>query len=602
MPPQLPPPLREWAPFLDLFPLESALGLGPLVRRLDGFIGPLRASPQSGSVEPDGFDGISRRGRPERLLLSEWLLADEAPLEFLRRLSQNESAFTQLARRDPFAARSSLALFDCGPDSLGGPRLAALAALLVLARRAGAAGASFRWGVWQLPGQWQDEVSRRTLEWWLDARGRGEPSPGQREEWEAQWAREGADFGRDELWLVGSASLAQFKPERARLLEIGDELDPFAPDHAVGARLDGRDLRLVLPEDAIGARLIRDPFAQTLPPKTSDANSFDIAPIDRGLVWAQSGWKMFARTADGNLLVFSVPNSPSAKVGPPKKHPMSGIPLAVGRVGRATVAVAVSQTFTRDGVSSVELRFSAWGRNSSEWDDQKKVAQSFLVTVELEVARALPMGQIIGIGSSGSLALYLSNQRFAVASKGKTDLSEEPRNVLGVAGIGDSAVSVLLRDGESAILRSLQWKDGAAQWHETHLEAGFNWPRMVRRAFCGWGGQPNAPLWALQNEGPHWTLLQGTHLQRFFFESAHEVVGCVAQPDGKSGLLLATFGERDLFLRPDATHEELVCHFSSPIESVAVCPFAPLVAIQGERELGVWSLGHRAWLLRARWE
>ena len=149
---ELPRALQPWAQELELFPSETASALAPLLPRLDRLVGPLRASPKWGRGEPDGFDGLSRRGIYDRLLVSEWLLADEAPLEFARRAATGEHAFLKLAQREPQSAPLSLAVFDAGPNQLGAPRLLHLAALVVLFRRAKNSGAYFRWGVLQQTG------------------------------------------------------------------------------------------------------------------------------------------------------------------------------------------------------------------------------------------------------------------------------------------------------------------------------------------------------------------------------------------------------------------------------------------------------------------
>src|SRR5437773_2284421 len=104
---ELPAPLMPWAPYLTLVPNEQIRAFAPLVQRLDIAIGPLRVQARSGSGQPDGFDGISRRGSYERLLLSEWLLADEMPEEFARRAAMSEHAFLEIARLEPAGARVS---------------------------------------------------------------------------------------------------------------------------------------------------------------------------------------------------------------------------------------------------------------------------------------------------------------------------------------------------------------------------------------------------------------------------------------------------------------------------------------------------------------
>src|SRR5205814_2319608 len=84
-------------------------------QRLALAIGPLRDSRSARAGEIDGLDGLARRGSYERLLLSEWLLLDEAPDEFLRRAAASEHAFLHLQRRQPGRTRRSIALLDAGP-------------------------------------------------------------------------------------------------------------------------------------------------------------------------------------------------------------------------------------------------------------------------------------------------------------------------------------------------------------------------------------------------------------------------------------------------------------------------------------------------------
>ncbi|HNH47206.1 MAG TPA: hypothetical protein PKY30_09215, partial [Myxococcota bacterium] len=111
----IPPSLAAWSSLLELFPedLRPALLnlLGPLQRLLES---PL-AQPHHGAGEPAGYSGLSRRGIPERILLSEWLLATELPDEFLRRAATGQLAYLELDRREKQPHRSIFVLFDTGP-------------------------------------------------------------------------------------------------------------------------------------------------------------------------------------------------------------------------------------------------------------------------------------------------------------------------------------------------------------------------------------------------------------------------------------------------------------------------------------------------------
>ena len=72
-------PDGPWAPLLGLLPPELGRSLGPWLDKLALAIGPLRARARTGSGVPDGFEGLSLRGPYDRLVLSEWALADALP-------------------------------------------------------------------------------------------------------------------------------------------------------------------------------------------------------------------------------------------------------------------------------------------------------------------------------------------------------------------------------------------------------------------------------------------------------------------------------------------------------------------------------------------
>ena len=141
----LPPSLSQWAGYLKIFPDEVSLALGPIIQRVSMLIGSLHPQLNQTEGEPDGFDGLNRRGTYERLLLSEWMLADELEDEFMRRAVMGEHLFLNRAHSSPAGTRASLALFDAGPSQLGSPRIAHIAALIVLANRTASVGSTFSW-------------------------------------------------------------------------------------------------------------------------------------------------------------------------------------------------------------------------------------------------------------------------------------------------------------------------------------------------------------------------------------------------------------------------------------------------------------------------
>ena len=119
----LPAALAPWAEALSIFPEKIQLSIGPWLPRLAATLGPTRSRVDMRAGDPDGYAGLARRGPYDRLLLSEWLYAMEAPAEFVRRASMNELVFVELARRAPVGSHRSVVLLDAGPSQIGSPRL-----------------------------------------------------------------------------------------------------------------------------------------------------------------------------------------------------------------------------------------------------------------------------------------------------------------------------------------------------------------------------------------------------------------------------------------------------------------------------------------------
>jgi len=136
----LPAALTRWEESLAGLSAEVARAAGPMLPMLDELIGRLeRHGSESG--EPDGYDGTTNRGEFGRLLMDEWLLAQELPDEFVRRAAEQELSYLRVARRAEAPRGRVVALVDTGPEQLGVGRLVQLAALVVLHRRATEAGA-----------------------------------------------------------------------------------------------------------------------------------------------------------------------------------------------------------------------------------------------------------------------------------------------------------------------------------------------------------------------------------------------------------------------------------------------------------------------------
>ncbi len=324
------PPLTRdetFAPVLGLLPPEIARSLGPWIDQLAAAIGPLRARARTGSGAPDGFDGLSLRGPYERLVLTEWAIADVAPEEFLRRAAQHEHPFYQLARRDEARARTSVALFDPGPMQLGGPRVGQFALLLALAGRARQAGARFGWSVLQrapdatdpnaglrlslnekdlrafLLGRLATSPTERDLQPWLDL--------ARRDDWEDLWI-----IGPPDTIAPGRRLPGVKTPVGRITLSDVFEADTRALDVTVARGAHRRTLRLPLPSENECLRLVRDgALAPKPPPPTRMTRTAGIARPASTPVLLADGRKVAFVDADGCVTVYTVPDASSAKRG-----------------------------------------------------------------------------------------------------------------------------------------------------------------------------------------------------------------------------------------------------------------------------------------------
>ncbi len=337
----LPPSLSQWAGYLRIFPDEVSLALGPIIQRVSMLIGSLHPKLNETEGEPDGFDGLNRRGTYERLLLSEWMLADELEDEFMRRAVMGEHLFLNRARSSPVGTRGSLALFDAGPSQLGSPRIAHIAALIVLANRADSAGSTFSWGVLQRPETpaYRD-VNASNIMTLLEARSYCEVSDVDVAAWEQQLA---TWSGLDDVWLIGGKRLARIQTEkRSSRLFVEDVLEPGKRELALscsGASGVSSEVTLELPANNISTRLLRDPFAATVPAiKKTGPSTYTGA----GLLFDMTGTKLYTRTAKWGVTAFNVPNSPRAGAGRPRSYHTRKWQsvCAVGRVGRAIALIS----------------------------------------------------------------------------------------------------------------------------------------------------------------------------------------------------------------------------------------------------------------------
>ncbi len=340
----LPRALSSWAEELAAFTDEARTTLGPWLPILDRLIGPHtdRSDPAG---EPDGFSGLGRHGRYERMALSQWGLLEDAPEEFLRRAGSGEHLFHQIARTSRAGGRSLLVLFDAGPAQLGAPRLVHLAWLLVLARRAHRNGIALSWGILQTPGaELRREAGPSEIRALLGARS---PEPVTPQALAAWRERLGPPTEAQERWVVSAsdpwrqgellaaAHLFVREPDEPGARELGVE---SVPRHGPRNRA-----RLPLPRDERWTRLLIDPFPveRKLAMATSEDETLHVGAQ---VAFAGPGIHLVAKLASSDLVILAVPRQPEQSVVPlarfavPRSETLIAAGWCKGRMYVATVS------------------------------------------------------------------------------------------------------------------------------------------------------------------------------------------------------------------------------------------------------------------------
>jgi hypothetical protein len=596
----LPRHLAAWAPQLALFPEEIALALGPLVTRLSQLIGAARID-HGREGTPDGYDGITTRGSYDRLLASEWLIHDELPDEFLRRVVSGEHAFLRRMHRHEAAARRTIALFDSGIDQLGAPRLAHLAALIVLAQRADRARASLAWGLLQdRSGTLRASVTEDTVRGLLDSYCAANVADGDI----AHWLASDDVAGASEIWLIGPERLAEEpRPHQASVLAVSDVLEPH-PLPRIKVTVSGsqglrpRTATLDVPEERAAVQLLRDPFGRAVASRLRLPSRVDAGA---GMVFSGDGRKLYLRAANGCLLTVRIPNSPRATVGPPiASRPLGAPIIAVGssRLNKRTVVIC------RKGDEAIIHLLHRRGRTVSATD------RFGGMTPETDDGLLRPLGILGGPHrpdgpalQTGHLCFIDANGRFVEITSGRLGIKSGPPIVASRAS----------RDAFIYIERSLfakVWVARAGKNGELeHTRAGIDLPGLTdsARYYFGEGGLAN--LVAYWPSASRCAIVHRLQTETFDVPSGHTVFGMVELRTAERGyaglkpVAAAIDSSRTgiELLRPGECRQLLTT--TTPIAFAAASDAAPVIAfITRSGELGIYSCAANAMVLRVATE
>ena len=593
----LPPSLAPWAGYLQIFPEEVSLALGPIIQRVSMLIGSPQPRLNEKEGEPDGFDGLNRRGTYERLLLSEWMLADELEDEFMRRAVMGEHLFLNRARSSPVGTRASLALFDAGPSQLGSPRIAHIAALIVLANRADTARSTFSWGVLQQPETpaFQD-VNAGNIMTLLEARSHCEVGEIEVAVWEEQLA---TWSGLDDVWLIGGQRLSRFQTEkRSSRLYVEDILEPGKRELKLScnsASGSSSEVTLELPTNNISTRLLRDPFAVAVPEiqKTADSTY-----TGSSLLFDMTGTKLFTRTAKWGVTAFNVPNSPRAGTGPPKSYHTRAwrSVCAVGRVGRAIALISPEDRF-------VHLEYCRQGPVNLPPGNYTGYNSNVFFTPSaddgpLMPCFSLPWGEIVAVDGAGSLFRFM-RLIGEPKSLGSTRLS-------GTVHLVATDVLAVNFSNNRLVYVGREWPDN--EFRIVSIGQGIARTTTVEptavRAFFGPASRyadPEFGLLALEKTDFQWAVVSRKEIKVLAKPVGAKVFGVLMDDDRgdhDAGLLTLEDDRQTVTLNGRNWRKEIF-RAHAAVEHIALCQREPYIAYSTVHgEIVIYSVQHRSDLCR----
>lgn len=484
---KLPPSLKRWTSALTHVSPELTRSLGPWITRFSAVFGALHVRADAGRAEPDGYDGLSRRGAPERMLSTEWLLATEIPEEFERRTAMSEIGYLSLARIEPRKAAGSLALLDAGPSQLGGVRVHQLAALVALSERASRVGARFAFTMMAgAPDEapLYDALHDASLVAWAESRRATEVSDDEA----SRWVERARAMGFEDRWVIGGrrcVSRRRFEAWSKVMLEEPIRRDARRVRAAV-RRAGAPEVEVELEPvgDALSARLLRDPRALS---KIERAAEWPLKTRERmatgNLVWSASGHRIFARNQHGALMVFPIPRTPREG---------GGRPTVVFPRGAKSRILAVAWTSRRLVIFEAEdgkLMFGDWCGDRFPLGAVGVPDGSFASTfgAMLDPAQAAPLGALVAWPQHSKRPNFVG-----ISPDGRLLTLERTDNVYALNVAQEGALAAASSYGRVAV---------AAHVAGTDRVALFNLTSRAHRSEIALEGSPSelllgaAPLW-----------------------------------------------------------------------------------------------------------
>lgn len=584
---QLPEALQPWRQWLEWFAPQHLPLFADLLGRLNPVLGPLRGRQQGGVPEPDGVGDLQRRGPYERLLSSEWLLADEVPDEFMRRAVGGEHMFLAPQYRAREANRLIVVLFDAGPLQWGAARLVHIALLMLLARRAEEAGAQLRWGILQGAPVLHAFDSAGQLKRLLKARTYESVAPAHWHAWQEWLAVQGETLG--ECWTVGQRLPKDTSKTCTHRVQVQRSLD----GQSLSFELQAGSVRRVLlpmPDEGRAVQLLKGQFDdEGQAPPSKLANGVPRVALTLPPVISSAGNYVALRMLhEPGMVVIKLPHKNQKKS------------LEVRRRLWGKHQRVLSTTFHHRSLGAVlsdndSLTF--WnipGMPTVEKPNREELqlppgTATFLPSVWLHSQNSV---RVYLLDSQGRLAYWKSRELCRVADDVMSLVQVDPLTIAYARSEGGQIVAY---SGSADGLRTNGHAVGsAAGVSQVLLAANFYW-----RQYCG-----GCAL--LTTEGGHQSWRLVTHES---FPKKHEQIDLA--PGWKAIGLHYTYAQRPAYslvlLGPNQHSVGLYAEgqqrtlftTSAPIARGSFCPMSGLIAVlTTDRELLVYSVGERTMRLQ----
>ena len=587
---KLPSSLAPWAKILQIFPEEISLILGSYAQKISFLMTPLSSPDADEDGEPNGYDGVARRGIYERLLLSELALADDFGDEFVRRAVMGEHLFLNLAKNSPSSKRVSIAIFDAGAMQIGTPRIAHLAILIVLARRAEAAGAMFLWGVFedskQLVISDDTEASLKIL---LESRNSGVVT----QEMIAAWREKLSDLPKkSDVWLIGNESLANFEETGdfshlyvEEILELSARQLSLKIKSAAGAE---KQTTLDLPHPDLCTRLLRNPFERSKKPEFA---AKQLGGQITNFFFDPKGVKLFARLDSAEVLSFNVQNvSGTEKIQPTVYQQNSSERyIAAGRLKKAVAFLALHDYQTLRLIYKKNSFGLKEGLYQFDKNDFKLSAdKNDLLPIYNLRPNNFPDHEAAVLDAGGNLFLL---------SEGRPDASANTEHLTGVARImAHQVLAVTQTDREFIFVGCESGKD----FHQMVLIRDKIEQREIpmeqyRRAIFG-RGERGGKVLAFAGNSNDWKIMINDVLVSHTFEARGAVVGVChdSRLAPSAGLFELMDDRRTIEFAWADERRKTILTANAEIEKIEFSPYSPVLAYQTSNgELIFFSLTHR---------